>query len=483
MQPEVRGSVDAGSVSSTSAVSPGAGGQRTVGPFSERMSLRVTLILGIALVLAMSVLCGTLLLYWHAVSKVDTEMGAVLEVGQRTVLNGLVTRERAQRDWVAVVRSLDGDRHLRAMLLSPQGEVLARSLPLSASNPAPAWFYRMLAGSPGVRRISVPMGGGSVGSLELQTDAHNEIAEAWSDATLTFMILVLFCSLNSLSVYWIVGRALSPLDALIAAFHRVGRGDYEVQAPERGPLELVQLSRHFNQMVGQLADMSQRKERLEEQLVEVQEEERAELARDLHDEIGPLLFAVAVDLVALQSHEALRADPRLQERLAATGEAVSRMQQQVRATLGRLRPAIGIDLGLQHSFERLTAFWSLRYPAVSFEVDLDEEPVSREVASQVYRIVQESVSNALRHGHPSRIALRVRREGTELLRVEISDDGKGLHAGLRSGQGLTGMRERVQALGGTLEICAADSQGRGVRVQACLPVSSLEVSGEAAHRR
>jgi two-component system sensor histidine kinase UhpB len=233
---------------------------------------------------------------------------------------------------------------------------------------------------------------------------------------------------------------------------------------------LAQLSNGFNQMVARLAQMSQRKAQLEEQLVAAQEEERAELARDLHDEIGPLLFAVSVDLAAFQEHETLRADRNLRARLTATSEAVLRMQQHVRSILGRLRPPTIADLGLRHSVERLIAFWRTRYPAVSFHVDLSEEDFGADVGSRIYRIVQESVSNALRHGQPSRIELSVLWESAATLLVEIRDDGVGLQPkGPQGGLGLTGMRERVTALGGELAV-SAGLDGRGVTVRARLPL-------------
>jgi two-component system sensor histidine kinase UhpB len=230
--------------------------------------------------------------------------------------------------------------------------------------------------------------------------------------------------------------------------------------------------------------MSQRKDRLEEQLVEVQEEERAELARDLHDEIGPLLFAVSVDLVALREHDALRGDSQLRARLAATDEAVSRMQQHVRSILGRLRPTTVADLGLRHSVEGLATFWRTRYPAVSFNIDISEESFSADVGSRIYRIVQESVSNAVRHGHPSRIELSVSRESTTSVVVEVRDDGVGLQPeGIQGGLGLTGMRERVSELGGELDV-SAGSGGRGVRVRARLPAASEETATpQTIHRR
>jgi len=438
------------------------------------MSLRATLIFGIALVLTTSLICGGALLYWHMVNKVDTEMNAALNVGDRTIRNAVEDMQKAvdaPQDLATVVKSLDGDRHLRATLIAPHGAVLARSTPLPSDDPAPAWFYAMLAHAPGVSRIPVSMSSGRSGMILLETDSRNEIGEAWSDATLTFVILALFCGLSALLVYWIVGRALTPLNAVVMAFQRVGQGDYAPQAPHGGPSELVQLSEGFNQMVTRLARMSQRKEQLEEQLVEVQEEERAELARDLHDEIGPLLFAVNVDLAALQEHDVIRADSQLRARLTATGEAVLRMQQHVRSILGRLRPPTVADLGLRNSVERLIAFWRTRYPTIAFEADILDDELSADLGSRIYRIVQESVSNALRHGHPARIELKVFWESATSLLVEIRDDGLGLQPnGRQGGLGLTGMRERVASVGGEFAV-SAGHDGHGVTIQARFPLA------------
>jgi two-component system, NarL family, sensor histidine kinase UhpB len=443
------------------------------------MSLRATLILGITLVLLVSLTCGSVLVYWHAVSRVDTEMHAALAVGEHTILSAVDDMKQdvvAPLQLISLVRSLDGDRHLRATLIAKDGAILARSAPLTSAEPAPLWFQGLLVRPPYTARIAVPSGSKTFGIIALETDSHNEIGEIWSDAIVTVAILVLFCCLSALLVYWATGRALRPLNAIITAFQRIGDGNYAPEVPERGPHELVQLARGFNRMVRRLVDMAGRKDRLEEQLVEVQEEERAELARDLHDEIGPLLFAVSVDLMALEQYEAIRTEAELRSRLHATGEAVSRMQQHVKDILGRLRPPTIADLGLLHSTERLVAFWRTRYPAVSFYIDISEESLSANLGARIYRIVQESVSNALRHGRPARIDIEVARESCESLLVEVRDDGIGLQPdGPHAGLGLMGMRERVAALAGNLEVTVGLG-GRGVRVRARLPVAAADAA-------
>jgi two-component system sensor histidine kinase UhpB len=438
------------------------------------MSLRTRLIVGIGFVLLASLVLGSALVCWQAARKVDIEVGAALNVGERTVRNWVDEAERAsdpQRRLTVLVSDLDGDRHLRATLLDTRGAVLTRSHPLAPTDAAPAWFYNLLAYHAETRRFLLPAPPG--GAILLESDPHNEISEVWSSAVLMLGTLVLVCSLNALLAYWTTGRALRPLDQVVAACARIGSGDYAPEIPQSGAQELAQLYSGLKQMAGQLAQMHRRQQLLEEQLVQVQEEERAELARDLHDEVGPLLFAVSVDLVALQQEEVLNAALKL--RLEAARDAVSRMQQHVRSILGRLRPPTVADLGLSDSIERLAAFWRTRYPGVTFQVHVEEESVSAEMGMCIYRIVQESISNAVRHGRPGRIEVNVDREGAGVIRVQVRDDGIGLGAGRGSpGLGLTGMRERVMASGGQFEVSSAE-EGHGVVVSARLPLVGPEL--------
>lgn len=438
------------------------------------MSLRTRLIMGVGAVMLASLVLGSALVWWNAAREVDTEMRAAINVGERTVRNGLDEAHRAAnplRRLTMLVGELDGDRHLRATLLGPSGAVLARSRPLPPADAPPSWFYHLLAYPPQTRLLALP--GPLAGSILLQTDSHNEISEVWSTAVLMLGTLVLVCSLNAVLAYWITGRALRPLAEIVSACARIGLGDYALEIPESGARELAQLCAGFNRMAGQLAQLAARQHRLEEQLVQVQEEERAELARDLHDEVGPLLFAASVDLAALKQEQIICSHATLSARLEATRDAVNRMQQHVRSILGRLRPPTVADLGLSCSIERLAAFWRTRYPGVTFHLDVAEESVSTEMGTRIYRIVQESISNAVRHGQPQRIEVSVHREGSHCIRVQVRDDGVGLQAGKGTGLGLTGMRERVAALGGKLEV-SSGNEGRGVVVCAHLPVTCAE---------
>jgi two-component system, NarL family, sensor histidine kinase UhpB len=326
----------------------------------------------------------------------------------------------------------------------------------------------MLAGPPTVLPVALPAAFAGYRAIELESDPRNEIAEAWSEVVLSLAILATFCGLVLALVYGTIGRALRPLRDLSAGFSRVGDGDYLPRVLERGPLELARLCAGFNQMVARLAEMEVRNARLAEHLASVQEEERSDIARDLHDEIGPLLFAINVDLASIRRHQELGAHAAIAPRVEAIRETVGQMQQHVRSLLGRLRPPTLIDLGPAQAVENLVAFWRTRYPGVAFHVDVPPDSFDPATDESIYRIIQESLSNALRHGEPQHIAIAVQPMADGFIGVEVSDDGVGLHGPGGSGFGLLGMGERVQSLGGGLSV-RNRVDGSGVVVSARLP--------------
>jgi len=436
-------------------------------------SLRARLIVSITVVLFLVLLPSSVLVYWHAVHKVDVELRAAAAVGANTIHNAVDDAEEAEtprRHLELLVADFNGDRHLRVTLLDPAGRLLYQSTPLKPSEPAPEWFYRLLARRSAGAPVPLPAPFDRVGTILLETDAHNEISEVWDDAVLTLLILALLCGLNAALVYWVTGRALRPLETLSSAFDRLGAGNYGTRVPELGPREFAQVSRGLNRLARQLADAEARRLRLEQQLSAVQEEERAELARDLHDEIGPLLFAVGVDLSMIQHDEAVRSTD-LATRIAAVRESISRIYADIKRILGRLRTVTASELGLSQAVENLLSFWRARYPSIEFKCDVADEDLGAAVDDAVYHVMMEGLSNALRHGHPTSVTVAVTRLEGDVV-ASVHDNGRGFApAGMRRGFGLASMEQRVHALGGALEVTAA-ANGTGVTVTARIPVTA-----------
>jgi len=452
------------------------------------LSLRSRLLFAIFGTLLLSLAAGAAFTYWHAVKKIETEMQAAIAVGGRFAHNALDDAEEPgnpQRRLALLIADFHGDRHLRASLIV-DGKAVRTSELAKPESPAPAWFYRLLAGEPKVLNVALPPALSRYGSVVLQSDANNEVAEVWSDIGLTLAVLTIFCALVLAFVYLALASAIHPLRDLTAAFARVGDRDYRERVPERGPRELVLLYQGFNRMVEHLALAEAQNKRLQEQLATVQDEERADLARDLHDEVGPMLFAADVDAAAIERLAERGEYGGIAQRVSIIRAAIGQMQRHVRDILGRLRPAVLLDVGLAHAIDNLVSFWTTHRPGLVFQVTVPEEGFGEPIDGTIYRVVQESVSNAVRHGSATRIEIAVEAGLDQTIVIRVTDDGGGFKSKGRpgapgGGYGIVGMSERVASLNGTLEV-KNRADGKGVVVEARLPVRTApraDRAGEA----
>jgi two-component system sensor histidine kinase UhpB len=432
------------------------------------MSLRIRLVLWLGCVLAVTLTLGCVLAGVHAAKSVRAEMLAALATGHQAVVNNVQEVDASpdrQRDLRHLVATFDGNRHLRAVLTDGNGSIIATSVLLRPKRPIPAWFRTALRPTLAPIMLTVPSG-----VITLAADPTNEIGEVWGQANDMVRMLALFFVLTVLLIYWAIGRAVAPLERLAGAFGRIGAGDYATRLDAAGPPEVLRLATGFNHMAKQLGDVEAQNRMLQEQLLTLQEEERADLARDLHDEIGPFLFASAIDAASIPSLLDSGRSAEAGERADAIGESVAHMQTQIRSILGRLRPLSFGAVGLADAIGNLVGFWRDRHPGIDFRLDVaeEDEALTEDVRATVCRIVQESLCNAVRHGGPRRVEVSVTRDDDEVV-VRVADDGSGPGAaGVTPGFGLVGMRERVRAQAGTLTI-STPAGGRGLAVTARLP--------------
>ena len=436
------------------------------------MSIQRRLAISITLVLLLSLSLGSALTYWHVVAKVRTEMQAALVVGVQTATRSLDGRDGTDgpaRRLRRVVDAFDGDRHLKAILVAADGSAPVQSTLQPPEEPAPVWFTRLVVGPMNQADVPLIEPFRSIGMLRLEADPHNEIAEAWSDLLLTLGIMAVFFSLVLALAFLTIERALRPLRTVCEALSRIGAGDYSARLPPAIDRELEPLRDGFDAMAERLAAMRSQNQDLHEQILSLQEEERAELARDLHDDVAPFLFAVGADAAMIRQYLVAGAPEQVAPRAEAIAESVRHMQKHLKGVLRRLAPETLIDLGLAGAIDNLVAFWRIRRPAIGFSLELTEEPVDPPLDAVCFRVVQESLSNAVRHGEPSRIGVRLQ-AGIDRVTVEVEDDGSGFASvGAPHGFGLAGMQERVRAIGGRLAIRNRET-GSGVIVTATLPV-------------
>lgn len=438
----------------------------------EGMSLRSTLVTSIIAVALITLLFGAAISYWHAQSKVSEEMEAAIVVGARISMNAVDDAEESadpSRRLHLLVADFNGDRHLRARWLDTAGRVIASSSPAKPSEPVPEWFENIIRQPERSVTVKLPLAFSGLGKFVLETDSRNEIAEVWQDIWNTLMIVGLLSGLVLGCVYWLVGRALRPLDKLAVSFAQISGSSIAPKIAETGPAELVQVYRGFNDMAERLTKMEDKNRRLTEQLSTVQEEERADLARDLHDEIGPFLFSADVDAAAIGRCTEAGKHEEIQSHVATLRDSIGHMQRHVKDLLGRLRSRGLVDVGLVDAVENLTSFWNARYPDVEFDVAIIDGSYGEVVDQTAFRIIQESLSNAMRHGRAKHVEIEVARQNGGLA-ILVRDNGQGFtKSDSSSGFGIVGMRERVAAFEGTLDV-AERKDGNGVVVRAWLPV-------------
>lgn len=212
---------------------------------------------------------------------------------------------------------------------------------------------------------------------------------------------------------------------------------------------------------------------LTRRMFSVQETERRELARELHDELGQWLTAIQAEAEAIRSSSGVDRDPRLSISAHAISNSAGEMHRLIRQMLRRLRPSLLDSLGLSESLQELVAQWREHHPQIVCDLQLSGElqGLPESLGITAYRIVQEALTNVAKHSQATRVAVRLRRDNRNCLRLSIEDDGRGLDTErLSSGLGLMGMRERVIAADGEFNLHSQPQQG--VQIAVRLPLTA-----------
>jgi two-component system, NarL family, sensor histidine kinase UhpB len=217
---------------------------------------------------------------------------------------------------------------------------------------------------------------------------------------------------------------------------------------------------------------------LAQHMAEVQESERRHLARELHDELGQCLTAIKTDAVLIRNRTETT-EPKVFTSAQAIIDVASHIYDVVHNMITRLRPSPLDDLGLLATLQESIAAWQQRQPQINFSLEVEGklDHLNEAMNMTVFRVVQESLTNAVRHAEASEISILVANVQDETqhdqIIIDISDNGKGMdvhdfHSDVDFG--LLGMRERAQSLGGqfTLE----SSLGTGVRIHITIPLGA-----------
>lgn len=443
-----------------------------------RLRLQINALIG-GLLTALAVLLIVLQLN-HTRQSVADEMQ-----GGSVVATQLLSRLQLANPHV----SLEETRHFLSMvgriraheveLRDPQGQVIYRSPPpvYKAGRYAPDWYSAIV--SPEVKTKLIDL---EQGQMLLRSDPSRAVLDGWDGFVPMVSAVVAGLLIGNLLVFLLVGRVLEPIARVIAGLQAISRGQYDVRLPPMRGQEAQLMGQAFNAMALSVQESIVVRERaravtdaLEQnreltKVIQTRiEEVQGHMARELHDELGQQITAIKSVGLAI-GRRAKGVDAQIESSAHMVVTCADAMHEGVHQLVTQLRPLALDRFGLRDALQDLVTRLRSRQPEVRIHVAIgpEVEDLTDELATATYRIVQESLTNALRHAQAKQIDVALTMD-VHLLHVAIRDDGQGpADSWQQPGRfGVLGMRERAESLGGTLVFEARVPNG--AQVLATLP--------------
>lgn len=441
------------------------------------MSLKLRLLIIVTLILVFNFVAAGYFMIQYARQAVAAEMASSTQLARGLLINALPTlrfsNDLSERVTL-IVDSVRHTRHIRAWFEDMNGQPLIgheEGVPFTNRPDAPDWFIRLMEPEAVAFRRLITRGSQSYGYLVVEADPSDEVTEVWRDMETLLLLGLFFLTVISSLIYMALLHGLRPLQQLADALGRLEKGDFHARVDTGGAKELKPIQIRFNHMADVLETTMAENHALAGNMLTLQESERRDLARELHDELAPCLFGIRVDLAEIERIAIENKLPDVEEKVSSVKIITSHIQSLVRKMLSRLRPMTLDDLGLAEALRDMLHNWRDRQPEIDWEWDFvgDFTGLADTLQVTVYRVVQECTTNCVRHAEASHVRVEVKRE-KQHIKVTVTDDGKGLDTSAVKGFGLIGMRERVSALGGKIAFDTAEGQGLQVRVM--IPLKS-----------
>jgi len=303
-------------------------------------------------------------------------------------------------------------------------------------------------------------------SMIIKAQPLDEISEVWQESLSFFASISLLTLLIFGTVHLVMNKSLRAIDVIVDGLHTVETGQYRQQLPLFSIAEFDSIASAINQMTAELEKAQQENRALTQHSLAIQEDERQRLSKELHDEFGQSLTAIKVMAVTA-------AKPKADiGKISATIAGVcDHLMLVLRSMMQQLHPLILSELGLKATLEDMVDHWSERNPELDLQICCDDavDGLDKNVTRQVFRMIQECLTNVIRHAKARRVAIKLEWIQTNSeLKLTVEDDGCGFDVhNINLGFGLRGMKERVSSLDGKLTI--QSEPGKGTIVSAWVP--------------
>ncbi len=441
------------------------------------MSLRGLINARIVLSVVLILIIGGLMAIWQARQSVQKEINSSFNLALQMIdlsFSYPGNRMLSEQHWMRQLSTIQQTRHIHISLVNDDGtesEWLTEEPEEAQEDMPPSWFKLAVTTEYPSASYDIQLMDGSTKTILIRADPIDEIAEAWSESLAFFWSIVLMMTVIFIAINLVFQSMLRSVHAILTGLRRVESGEYGKKLPRFKISEFDAIAAEVNNLSEALDIARQNNQALARHTMHIQENERQTMSRELHDEMGQSLTAVKAMAVATKQPQA-----RTSEIADSIIDICNHLAVVVRSMMRTLHPLSLSDLGLAATLTDLVTEWQRRHPALEIDLNYDEavDWLDEEVAIHVYRIVQECLTNVVRHAQAAKATVTVRRhiiKGKEQVLIRVEDDGMG---GLSEGEGfgVLGMRERVESMGG--QFTFDSNPGHGVRVRAWMPFIERE---------
>lgn len=438
------------------------------------LSLRTKLSIYVGAAISVAVALCIALFIFQAATRINSESESARRLANDFIVSALPSTNQLDKPEAELERLIKEANHLRHARIYSSRTSVQDDTGNSLESP-PNWFTRFLTPNSESREIEVVTKSGFEDKITIKANPADEITEIWQEIKWISIasLGVIFATVLIISI--VVSNTLSPLAGYVQALSLLDAGKRTLTVAGDKTPEFKIIADRINGLSQTLSKLDEENHLLIQKMITLQDNERKEIARDLHDEFGPALFMSRICVGELKKKItiSLGEDKYLND-WSAVDQNIDKLQQVNRKILGRLRPAALEEMGLSGAIEAMIKSWRKTDPSVEMVYYFPEEKLTMtEIQSlTAYRIIQESLTNIYRHSRATKVNVRLFLEKltpSSQLVISVADNGIGIGENSQDGIGLRGMKERMLIVGGELKISRLSPSG--TEIKALMPLS------------
>lgn len=424
------------------------------------MSLKYRLLIYINSLLLIAVLIGLAAIITSTQKNVRQEILSTQSLAIFAIENGIkknpeiyLFQEQGETFGLSNLNEL---RHLNIQFYDQENQLRDQtSSYLSKTNLSPGWFISLMENFSSVmaeKRIDIKLRGQDFGYILINPEPMYEYSEIWQQIKSGFLVILLFFGLVNTMILVVFYHTLKPINAIIDGFQRLEDEDYQARISKTNIRELDIIGQKFNGTVKKLKESNIKIHKLSQDLINIQEQEKKDLARNLHDELGQSLTAIQAEAASIKKSKNEESRNSAVDSIIAISKT---MMLSTRELIKKLSLGILEEMGFEIAIGDLVNSWAKRNPKVNMTYVFDKQLIGlipRPFEGHIYRIIQEALTNITKHANAKKtnISLSLQKK-KNLFEISISNDGLKKQSNANNGIGLLGMKERVNQMGGTIE--------------------------------